>query len=65
MRLLLTRTEWIGQLGTPVFLLHLFGWPWAIGEVGLLLMVWYLLPPGTKKSSKWVCSSFDYAMKAA
>ncbi len=43
MRLLLTRTEWIGQLGTPVFLPHLFGWPWAVGGVGLLMIVWYLL----------------------
>ena len=33
MRLLLTRMEWIGQLGTPVFLPHLFGWPWAVGGV--------------------------------
>ena len=27
MRLLLTRTDWIRQLGTPVFLPNLFGWP--------------------------------------
>ena len=43
MRLLLTRMEWIGQLGTPVFLPQLFSWPWAVGAVVLLMIVWYLL----------------------
>jgi len=43
MRLLLMRTDWIRQLGTPVFLPHLFGWSWAVGEVVLLMVVWYLL----------------------
>ncbi len=43
MRLLLTRTDLIRQLGTPVFLPNLFGWALAVGEVVVLMMVWYLL----------------------
>jgi hypothetical protein len=43
MRLLLTRTDLIRQLGTPVFLPNLFGWALAVGEVVVLMIVWYLL----------------------
>ena len=43
MRLLLTRTELIRQLGTPVFLPDLFGWAGAVGVVVVLMIVWYLL----------------------
>ena len=43
MRLLLTRTDLIRQLGTPVFLPNLFGWTAAVGVVVVLMIVWYLL----------------------
>lgn len=43
MRLLLTRTDLIRQLGTPVFLPNLFGWALAVGEVVVLMIAWYLL----------------------
>lgn len=42
MRLLLTRTDLIRQLGTPVFLPNSFGWALAVGVVALLMIVWYL-----------------------
>ncbi len=42
MRLLLTRTDLIRRLGTPVFLPNSFGWALAVGVVALLMIVWYL-----------------------
>ena len=42
-RFVLTRTEWIRQLGDPVFLPTALGWPGAILSVAATMIIWYLL----------------------
>ncbi len=42
-RWLLVRTDWIRQLGAPVFLPNLFGWVGALIAVVALMLCWYLI----------------------
>ena len=43
MRIFLTRSGLIGQLGTPVFLPNVLGWTLAMFAVIALMIVWYLV----------------------
>ena len=52
MRLFLTRTELIRQLGAPAFLPNLFGWASAMGAVVVLMMIWYLLAAGKEEKKR-------------
>ena len=48
-RFVLTRTEWIRQLGDPVFLPTALGWPGAILSVAATMIIWYLLSGWNEK----------------
>ena len=43
MRLFLTQTELIGQLGSAIFLPHIVGWSGALSLVVVALVLWYLV----------------------
>jgi uncharacterized protein len=43
MRLFLTQTELIGQLGSAIFLPHIVGWSGALSLVVVVLVLWYLV----------------------
>lgn len=64
MRLFLTRSELIHQLGTPLSIPNVIGLTLAMGAAVALMMIGTSARRGTKKRSKRVCWSFDYAMKS-